>query len=81
ALTVINALNAVSAHNAIGEEVATEPSGEGTDIVAWRQEAAETVAQLTTPPTPTAESYDMALVALYSATSALELEAERRRNR
>lgn len=81
ALTVINALNAVSAHNAIGEEVATEPSGEGTDIVAWRQEAAETVAQLTTPPTPTAGSYDMALVALYSATSALELEAERRRNR
>ncbi|MCC7335101.1 MAG: pre-peptidase C-terminal domain-containing protein [Pirellulaceae bacterium] len=83
ALTVINALNAVSPHKAIGQEVVFEPNGEGPRIVALtqEQETAETSVHRTTAPKTTAESHDWALVSLYSTTSALELEAERRRTR
>lgn len=72
ALTVINALNAAAIHNT---------NGEGTDVVVRPEEAAEAVAKLDTPSAANAESYDMALVSLYSTSSALEFEAERRRNR
>lgn len=81
ALTVINALNAAATHKANGEEGADEPSREGTDVAARAVETAEAVTKMATPPATTAKSYDMALVALYSASSTLELEAERRRNR